>query len=226
MTTLPRILASGFVCLTAALSAFAEDGFVSLFNGKDLEGWTRHSGIAEFRVEGGEIVGRTVANTGNSFLCTHKQYANFILEFEFKVSGELNSGVQFRSECFEKETELEIEGKTKVFPADRVFGYQYEIDPSPRRYTGGIYDEGRRGWLANLATNEGAQKAFKPGEWNKGRVECRKDEIKTFLNGVKAAQITDSKTPKGIIGLQVHGIPKNKEPGEEVRFRNIRIKEL
>jgi hypothetical protein len=223
---LTRFICSTLMFVTTAVSATAEDGFVSLFNGKDLDGWERHSGVAEFRVEDGEIVGKTVANTGNSFLCTVKKYGNFILEFEFKVAADLNSGVQFRSEFFDKETEVEIEGKHKMFPPDRVFGYQFEIDPSPRRFTGGIYDEGRRGWLANLMENEAAQKAFKAGDWNKGRIECRKDEIKTFLNGVKAAQITDSKTPKGIIGLQVHGIGKNKQPGEEVRFRNIRIKEL
>jgi hypothetical protein len=215
------------LCLfTSVICAVGEDGFVPLFNGKDLDGWERHSGLAEFRVEGGEIVGKTVANTGNTFLCTAKKYANFILEFEFKVAPELNSGVQFRSEFFDKETEVEIEGKMKMFPPDRVFGYQYDIDPSPRSYTGGIYDEGRRGWLANLKENPSAQKAFKAGDWNKGRIECVKDGIKTFINGVKAADIKDEKTHKGIIGLQVHAIGKNKEAGEEVRVRNIRIKEL
>lgn len=200
--------------------------FVSLFNGKDLTGWEKHSGEAEYRVEEGAIVGKTVANSGNTFLCTAKKYGNFILEFEFKVAPELNSGVQFRSEFFDAETEVNVEGKPKKFPADRVFGYQFEIDPSPRSYTAGIYDEGRRGWLANLQENEPARKAFKAGDWNKGRIECRKDKIKTFINGVKAAEVTDFMTPTGIIGLQVHGIGKGKAPGDEVRWRNIRIREL
>jgi hypothetical protein len=69
-------------------------------------------------------------------------------------------------------------------------------------------------------------KAFKAGDWNKGRIECRKDKIKTLINGVKAAEVTDAMTPSGIIGLQVHGIGKGKAPGDEVRWRNIRIKEL
>lgn len=223
---LSRLFVSSLCLFTSAFGVLGEDGFVALFNGKDLDGWERHSGVAEFRVDAGEIVGKTVANTGNTFLCTVKKYANFILEFEFKVASDLNSGVQFRSEFFDKETGVEIEGKMKLFPPDRVFGYQYEIDPSPRAYTAGIYDEGRRGWLANLKENPAAQKAFKAGDWNKGRIECRKDDIKTFLNGVKAADIKDSKTSSGIIGLQVHGIGINKEAGEEVRFRNIRIKEL
>jgi hypothetical protein len=200
--------------------------FVSLFNGKDLQGWEKHSGEAEYRVEDGAIVGKTVANTGNTFLCTPKKYGDFILEFEFKVAPELNSGVQFRSEFFAQETEVTVDGKPKKFPPDRVFGYQYEIDPSPRSYTAGIYDEGRRGWLANLQENEPARKAFKAGDWNQGRIECHKDKIRTFINGVKAAEVTDSMTPAGIIGLQVHGIGKGKAPGDEVRWRNIRIKEL
>jgi len=207
-------------------SAEIHKDFVSLFNGKDLEGWERHSGEAEYRVEDGAIVGRTVANTGNSFLCTKKKYHDFILDFEFKVAPELNSGVQFRSEFFEVETEVPLEGKPKKYPPDRVFGYQFEIDPSPRRYTAGIYDEGRRGWLFNLQENEPARKAFKAGDWNQGRIECRKDKINTFINGVKAAEVNDSMTLSGIIGLQVHGIGKDKVPGDEVRWRNIWIKEL
>jgi hypothetical protein len=109
-----------------------------------------------------------------------------------------------------------------------VFGYQVEIDPDVKRgrmWTGGIYDEGRRGWLKDLSKNEAARKAFKPGEWNKFRIECKGDSIKTWLNGVAAAEIKDSLTPKGFIGLQVHGVGKRTEP-LEVRFRNLRLKEL
>jgi hypothetical protein len=209
--------------LLAVCAHGAEEGFVALFNGTDLSGWEQHSGKAEYRVEDGAIVGKTVSNTGNSFLCTKEAFGDFILEFEFKVAPGMNSGVQFRSEFFEKETEISVDGKTRKVPADRVFGYQYEIDPSARSYTGGVYDEARRGWLRDLKENEEARKAFKGGEWNKARIECKGDHIQTFINGVKAAEITDSLTLKGIIGLQVHGIGK-KEPGEEVRWRNIRIR--
>ncbi len=201
----------------------AEDGFVPLFNGKDLSGWEQHSGKAEYRVEEGAIVGKTVANTGNSFLCTKESYGDFVLEFEFKVAPDMNSGVQFRSEFFDKDTELSVDGKTRKIPADRVHGYQYEIDPSPRSYTGGIYDEARRGWLFDLKENEPARKAFKQGDWNLARIECKGAHIQTFINGVKAADVTDSMTLKGIIGLQVHGIGK-KAPGDEIRWRNIRIR--
>ncbi len=158
-----------FSLYLAALAAPLHAGdFVSLFNGRDLEGWEQHSGKADYRVEDGVIVGKTVADTGNSFLCSKKAYGDFVLEFEFKVAPGMNSGVQFRSEFFQKETEVPAgEGKTRKVPADRVFGYQYEIDPSARAYTGGIYDEARRAWLFDLKDNEPAQrKAFQQGDWN------------------------------------------------------------
>ena len=209
----------------SALAADA-DGFKPLFNGKDFTGWEQHSGKAEYRVADGCVVGKTVAGTGNSFMCTKEHYGDFIFEFEFKVAADMNSGVQFRSQFYDKETEVEIKGKQKKFPADRVHGYQYEIDPSPRAYTGGVYDEARRGWLADLKDNPAAQKAFKQGEWNQARIQCEGDHIQTWINGVKAADFKDSLTPKGIIALQVHqiGDGKKKAPGEEVRWRNIRIK--
>lgn len=209
------------------LAARAEEGFVSLFDGKTLTGWEQHSGTAEYRVEDGAIVGKTVPNTGNSFLCTGKKYGDFVLELEFKVDPSMNSGIQFRSNYYTQETEVEINGKKKKFPADRVHGYQFEIDPSARAYTGGVYDEGRRGWLFDLKENEAARKAFKQGEWNTARIECKGDSIKTFINGVPAADFKDDMTAEGVIALQVHGVGKKTEAiGKEVMWRNIRIKEL
>jgi hypothetical protein len=207
----------------------ADDGWVSLFNGKDLDGWVQHSGKAKYRAEDGQIIGTAVPNSDNSFLCTKKDYADFILELEFKVHPDLNSGVQIRSQVYDKETTVEIMGKKRKFPADRVHGYQVEIDPSSRAWTGGIYDEARRGWLVNLENNEPAQKAFKPNEWNKFHIECKGDSIKTWLNGVPAAELKDSLTPSGLIGLQVHAVKEDKLKADsplEVRFRNLRIKEL
>ena len=212
--------------LTLRASA-AEEGFVSLFDGKTLDGWEQHSGEAKYRVEDGAVVGTTVLNTGNSFLCTKKKYGDFILEFEFKVAPEMNSGVQFRSEYYPVETTVEINGKPRKFPADRVFGYQFEIDPSPRAYTGGVYDEARRGWLFDLKNNEAARKAFKQNEWNAARIECRGESIKTWINGVPAAELKDGTTKTGLIALQVHGIGnKTEKAGEEVRWRKLLIKEL
>lgn len=224
-----RLLSLSLAAAAFASTLQAEEGaFVPLFDGKTLTGWEQHSGTAEYRVENEAIVGKTVPNTGNSFLCTARKYGDFILELEFKVAAGMNSGIQFRSNYYEKETEVEIAGKKKKFPADRVHGYQFEIDPSPRAFTGGVYDEGRRGWLFDLKNNEAARKAFKQGdEWNKVRIECKGSSIKTFINGVPAADLTDDMTKEGVIALQVHGIGKKTEAvGKEVMWRNIRIQEL
>lgn len=202
-----------------------EKDWINLFNGKDLTGWIQKGGMAKYRIENDEIVGSSVPNTANSFLCTTKDYGNFILEVEFKVHPELNSGVQIRSQVFEEAKTAEIKGKTYEFKAGRVHGYQVEIDPSARAYSAGIYDEGRRGWLMDLKDNEAARKAFKANDWNKFRVECKGNSIKTFINGVAAADIKDDVTPKGLIALQVHGVGKKTET-MEVRWKNIKLKDL
>jgi hypothetical protein len=223
--TLSRLLLTSLL-LSCATLAFAEDKdkWTPLFDGKTLDGWTQRGGKAKYAVENGEIVGSSVPNTGNSFLCTDKDYGDFILELEFKVDPTLNSGVQIRSQYLDKAREVGYMGKTVKEAANRVFGYQCEIDPSARAWSGGIYDEGRRGWLNDLKNNEAAQKAFKQNEWNKFRIECVGDSIKTWINDVPAADLKDSLTPKGFIALQVHGVGDKKEP-LEVRWKNIRIQE-
>lgn len=198
---------------------------VALFNGRDLTGWTQRGGKASYTVEGDTLVGRSVPNTPNSFLCTSRSYTNFILELEFKVATNLNSGVQIRSECFDEVREVVAGGKTLKIPAGRVHGYQIEIDPSARAWTGGIYDESRRGWLNDIKANDPARKAFRQGQWNSFRIEANGDSLRTWLNGVAAADLKDSLTPAGFIALQVHGVGAKTEP-LEVRWRNIRIQEL
>jgi hypothetical protein len=215
-----RIAILALACLTAA----APDDWKPLFDGQSLKGWKQRGGEAKYRVEGDAIVGTSVPKTGNSFLCTERDYGDFVLELEFKVDPKLNSGVQIRSQCFDVATKFEQDGKTKEIPAGRVHGYQVEIDPSDRAYSGGVYDEGRRGWLADLKDNEPARKAFKQNEWNHFRIECRGPSIKTWLNGVLAADLRDDMTPKGFIALQVHGVGEKDEP-MEVRWRRIRIQE-
>jgi hypothetical protein len=224
-TMLPRILLAAGAMLLAAGTASAED-LRPLFDGKSLDGWVQHGGQAKYRVENGEIVGTSVPNTQNTFLCTAKEYGDFVLELEFKVHPELNSGVQIRSQVFADEREIDVEGKKKKVPADRVHGYQVEIDPSERSYSGAIYDEARRGrFLADLADNEAARKAFKQGEWNKFRIECRGNSIKTWINDVPAVSLVDDATAKGVIALQVHGVGK-REDALDVRWRNIKLAEL
>lgn len=230
MTVLQRWSWRALVVVACGLSGAAvradEPGeWVALFNGKDVDGWVQRGGKAIYRVEDGVIVGQSVPKTSNSFLCTPRDYGDFVLELDFKVDPTLNSGVQVRSQCFDEPRTIEAQGKTIKVPAGRVHGYQVEIDPSDRAYSGGIYDEGRRGWLADLKANEAARKAFKPGEWNRFRIECRGDSIKTWINGVPAADLKDGLTPKGFIALQVHGVGDRTEP-LFVRWKDIRIQEL
>ena len=109
-----------------------------------------------------------------------------------------------------------------------VHGYQVEIDPDVprnRMWTAGIYDESRRGWLYDMTKNEAARKAFKPEQWNKIRVECAGDSIKTWLNGIPAAELEDGMTPSGFVALQVHGVGDKTDP-LEVRWRDLRLEEL
>lgn len=196
------------------LSIAEEPGkWVELFNGKNLEGWTQRGGVAKYHVEDGVIVGTTVPKTPNSFLCTDKDYGNFILEVEYKVDPNLNCGVQFRSLS------------NPDYKKGQVHGYQAEIDPADRGWSAGIYDEGRNGWLNDLSENPSARYAFKQNDWNHYRIEAIGNHLVTFINGVRAADLVDDTTAKGFIALQVHGIGSNPEI-MNVRYRNIRIQDL
>lgn len=205
------LIASLLLLAGQATMAVAQD-WEPLFNGKNLSGWVQRGGKADYRVQDGAIVGYTKVNTDNSFLCTKKEYGDFILEFEFRVSEGMNSGVQLRSESL------------KSYNNGRVHGYQFEIDPSDRAWTGGIYDEARRGWLYPLTKNPKAQTAFRHNEWNRVRVEAIADNIRTWVNGIPCADLVDNMTLSGFIALQVHTIGNNKaEEGKTVSWRNLRI---
>jgi hypothetical protein len=169
-------------------------------------------GAARFRVEEGCIVGATMPRTPNTFLCSDREFGDFDLEVEFRVDPRLNSGVQVRSES------------RAEYQNGRVHGYQVEIDPSERAWTGGLYDEGRRGWLDDLTDNPAARAAFRQGEWNTLRVEAAGERIRTWINGVPAADVTDGLTRRGFIGLQVHGVGEVEE-AREVRFRRVTVRE-
>jgi hypothetical protein len=198
-----------FAC-AAALAA--EQGWVSLFNGKDLEGWEQINGLAKYEAKDGAIVGTSVPNSPNSFLCTKKHYSDFELEFEVKVDRELNSGVQIRSHSL------------KEYQKGRVHGYQVEI--AIGGFSGGIYDEARRGKFLNAqGPTDEVRKLLKENEWNRYRVVCRGDSIQTWVNGVKVTDLKDNMTRSGFIGLQVHGVGKRADP-LKVQWRNLRLLEL
>ena len=216
--------------MLAAAAASAGD-WIKLFDGKTLNGWSVHSGKATYSVENGVILGTAVLGSPNSFLCTEKEFGDFTLEFEVKVDPELNSGVQFRSQIPREPLALKVEVKGKEverkIPADRVYGYQVEIATSKTGNSGNVYDEARRAiFLDDFSGKAKARAAFKDGKWNKYRVECKGDSIKTWVNGAAAADFKDATTLRGIIGLQVHQVPKDKFKAYQVRWRNIRIREL
>jgi hypothetical protein len=191
----------------------SNDGWQELFNGKDLTGFKQLNGEAPFRVEDGCIVGISVMNQPNSFLATENDYGDFILEFESLCDPSLNSGVQFRSES------------RPDYLNGRVYGYQCEIDPSDREWSGGIYDEARRGWLVTLADHLiGGGMAYKKNDWNKFRIEAIGDTIRIWLNGVNTSNLYDNETPSGFIAFQVHQIGNPEQEGKEIKWRNIRIK--
>jgi hypothetical protein len=193
-------------------SAQSQKGWRKLFNGKDLTGWKEINGKAPYVVEKGMIVGTTVEGSPNSFLAHDEQFGDFILELEFKMDDGTNSGIQFRSES--KPDYLE----------GRVHGYQLDIDPSPRKWCGGIYDESRRQWLYPLEYNPPAKAAYRNNEWNIARIEAIGNSLRTFINGIPCSNVEDNMTLKGLIALQVHSIGKGETPGKHVWFKNIRIK--
>ena len=182
-----------------------------MFNGESIEGWQQLGGEATYEVRDGAIIGTTVSDTPNSFLHDGNKYADFILELDFKVDPSMNSGIQIRSNSLPH------------YMNGRVHGYQVEIDPSERAWSGGIYDEARRGWLHPLEGNSEAQQAFKQNEWNHYRVEAIGDTLKTWVNGIPASHLIDDMTSTGFIAFQVHSIGEDQQPGTEIAWKNIKI---
>ena len=198
-------------CTASGSKDQADAPWEPLFNGKDLSGWTQKGGKANYEVKDGMVIGSTVHNTANSFMCTDKNYGDFILELDYKVDPSMNSGIQIRSES------------SPVYNNGRVHGYQVEIDPSDRAWSAGIYDEARRGWLVPLTDNPEAGHAFKQNDWNHYRIEAIGDTIKTWINGVAAANLIDDKTHEGLIALQVHAISDKDSAGKQIMWKNIKI---
>jgi hypothetical protein len=197
------------------LFAQNDNGFKSLFDGKTLNGWKRVVGSGEYSVKDSMIVGTAVAGSPNSFLATDAEYSDFILEMDVKLDDTAsNSGVQFRSHFNANENN----GK------GRVYGYQFEEDGAARRWSGGIYEEGRRGWLYPVTLNPMAQGAFVPGKFNHIKIEAIGNEIKTWVNNIPVAHLIDSVSGKGFIALQVHAVSKPQDAGKKMYWKNIRIK--
>jgi hypothetical protein len=200
----------GTVCSTATA---ADEGWVALFDGKTLEGWTVRGGFANYKVEDGTIVGTTVEGSPNTFLCKG-DFQDFVLELEVLCDPRLNSGVQVRSHVYGNNSPRK----------GVVYGPQCEIALRESGTAGRFYDEARRGkWICEI--NSEAKNAFKDDGWNCYRIAVQGNHYRSWVNGVLASDFTDDVDTHGFIGLQVHGIAKGTGP-YHVRWRNVRIKEL
>jgi hypothetical protein len=205
------ITAAALTCLISSANAQKRP----LFDGKTLKGWKAIVGAAPYAIENSAIVGTMTKNSPNSFLVTEKEYGNFVLELDIKLEGaETNSGIQTRSH-FDPNANK---------GAGLVYGRQIEVDPTPRAWTGGIYDEARRLWLYPLELNPGTKNLYKAEQFNHYKIECIGNETKTWVNGVPVAYVIDTLDQTGFIGLQVHGIGNKTElEGKKVYFKNITI---
>jgi len=190
----------------------SNEEWIQLIQNNSLEGWEVKNGIAKYVVKDNLIIGTTLVNSPNTFLCSTQNYDDFILEFEVMVDTTINSGVQFRSNSIPS------------YNDGQVHGYQAEIDPSKRAWSGGIYEEGKRGWLYDLKKNKEGQKAFKNAKWNHYRIEAIGDNIMIWVNGVNTSNLKDNATASGFIGLQVHSIGTDSlNAGKKIKWKNIRI---
>jgi LEA14-like dessication related protein len=208
------LIAISIIALIPALS-LAGDNFSDLFNGKNLKGWKVLNGTAEYTISNNEIVGTSKTDTPNSFLVTEKNYTNFVLEYDMKMGEGLNSGVQIRSNTI------------PTYQNGRVHGIQIECDDSKRAWSGGIYDEARKGWRYPLEYNPAAKPAFKKAEWNHYKVVAYENHIVTWVNGIPTANLIEESVETGFIGLQVHSIGKDSTlAGKTISWKNLKIMEI
>jgi len=216
--------------LTLALAMAAQAGeWTTLFNGKNLDGWSKKGGEATYAVEKGCLVGTTKPNTPNTFLCPDRQFGDFELTFEVKCDAKLNSGVQIRSLCSEDMVPAALQGKDREKMLKRTKGGSLsgpQVEIAANGNAAGVYFEGVGGWL--LQPNKDlTQTVYKTDGWNRYRVVAEGTSIKVWINDTKITDGDDerSKCTKGFLGFQVHGVGGRTEP-LKVRWRNIKIKEL
>ena len=173
---------------------------LSLFNGKDLSGWTVY-GTEKWYVEDGLLVSESGPDKQYGYLATDKYYDDFELSLEFKQEANGNSGVFIRS----------------TIDGTKVSGWQVEVAP-PGHDTGGVYESYGRGWL--IKPDPEKDKVLKEGEWNIMKIKLSGNKLTSWLNGTEMVTITDDKIGegKGSIALQIHD-----GGGIKVKWRNINI---
>jgi len=199
--------------LSTATGALAADQGTPLFDGKTLHGWKRLGGAADYQIVDGAIVGSSRPGEPNSFLVTEQDYGDFILEFDVRQDvGPTNSGVQFRSRS------------TPDFENGRVHGYQADIDPSPRMWSGHIYEEAQRGWFTTGEMNPASKSLYRFGEWNHYRIEAIGPRMRVWINNGPVADLIDPATKSGFFGLQVHSINNADEAGRTTTWKNLVVR--
>lgn len=201
------------------------EGFVSLFNGKDLEGWAPKGGHSKFEAKDGMIVGVCVAGSPSTYLCTEKNdYSDFVFTCEMKWLAPGNSGVMFRSQT-KPGMKKDKKDPTKETEITTVFGPQAEMEGpgNDRGWSGGIYGQSCGGWYYPLwlEAHAEARKASDDTGWNRLTVMAKGDTVKTWVNGVPAAHWVNDVYLEGLFALQVHSGTKT-----IVHWRNIKVKPL
>lgn len=206
------LIACSALLIAADVGAAVNQAGTPIFDGKTLTGWKTLGGGADYKVIDGAIVGSSRPGVPNSFLVTEKSYGDFILELDVRQDvGPTNSGVQFRSLS------------TPEFENGRVHGYQTDIDPSERQWSGGIYEEAQRGWFYTGEMNPPGKALYKFGQWNHYRIEAIGPRLRVWINGAPAADVIDGGKPSGFIGLQVHSIEKPEDAGRTTTWKNLVI---
>jgi len=206
-----KILLALIICAIFSVISVDAQNWKNLVNG-NLDNFVKRNGTAEYKVNGDEIIGISKTGTPSTYLCTKELFTDFILEVDVKVEVGLNSGIQFRSNSFPE------------YKNGQVHGYQCEIDPGERKWSGGIFDQSRRGWIYPVTMNEPGRQAFKNGQWNKYRIEAIGNEIRTWINGVQVTNLVDDMTAEGFVAFQVHSIGKDEaRNGLTVRWKGAKI---
>jgi hypothetical protein len=189
--------------------------WITLFNGNDLTGWSIVGSHGKAYVENGEIVCHMVSNTPeHTFVRTNEKYGDFVLEGDCKLEGNFHTGFSLR--C------VDAPKGAKVC----LLGYQVKIDPTPRKWTGGIFDDfgDTWTWLCDLADNPAGREAFKMNQWNHFRIEAIGPEIKVWVNGIPTAYLIDTKYTQGYIALKIHSMGNTPENEKIlVHYKNLRI---
>ena len=224
-----------FLILTIFMSC--QENSTNIFNGSNLNGWLNYGG-GKFYVEDECIVAEAIMGLPNTFLHTEKKYQNFELEFDVKLDTVLNSGVQIRSNIYSEDTETVRWGGRFDEQGEKIlkylrrkagvfWGYQIEIDPTSRAWSGAIYEEAGRGFLHTPGTDQKAKSAFKPLEWNHYKIRVKDNHIQSWVNSVMVGDVYDDLTGNGYIALQLHGIGKKKfKSNKKIRWKNLYLKEL